>query len=436
MSENFEDLGDLGEKIKDIIDRAVSTKDYRQMTEDIRETVGETVNRAVNSAVDSGGEAIKNGLNSVFGTGNAQSGDHEKYQNKTKEFEERRKREREQAKEQERELARKQQERKRELAVLYEKNTGGKMKGLMLSISGGILASGMGLGTLALSIFGAVGHMNSLVIGGTCFMVAGALTGFGLLAGGLKKLGKLERFQKYVGTLGTHTYCNLEQLSQAVNKPVKFVKKDVRKMIDSGWFRQGHMDAQETCLITSNEPYQQYTQTQKALEEKKKEEELRQEQMQRSRENMPPEVQEVLDKGNEYLKKIHESNDAIPGVEISVKISRMELIVEKIFERAQKHPEIIPDLKKMMDYYLPMTVKLLDAYEEMDTQPVQGENIQSSKREIEDTLDTLNQAFEKLLDSVFQDTAWDVSTDISVLHTLLAQEGLTEDDFARMKNDK
>ena len=435
MSENFEELGDLGEKIRDIIDKAVSTKDYCQMTEDIRETVGETVNKAVNSAVDSGSEAIKNGLNSVFGNGSVQSGDYEKYQdrvNKTREFEEKRKLEREQ----EREVARKQQERKKELAVLYEKNTGGKMKGLMLAISGGILASGMGLGTLALSIFGAVGHMNSLVLGGTCFMAAGALTGFGLLAGGLKKLGKLERFQKYVGTLGTHTYCNLEQLSQAVNKPVKFVKKDVRKMIDSGWFRQGHIDAQETCLITSNETYQQYTQTQKALEEKKQEEKLHEEQMKRSRENTPPEVQEVLDKGNEYLKKIHESNDAIPGVEISAKISRMELIVEKIFERAQKHPEVISDLKKMMDYYLPMTVKLLDAYEEMDTQPVQGENIQSSKREIEETLDTLNQAFEKLLDSAFQDTAWDVSSDISVLHTLLAQEGLTEDDFERMRNDK
>lgn len=202
MSENFEDLGDLGEKIKDIIDRAVSTKDYRQMTEDIRETVGETVNRAVNSAVDSGGEAIKNGLNSVFGTGNAQSGDHEKYQNKTKEFEERRKREREQVKEQERELARKQQERKRELAVLYEKNTGGKMKGLMLSISGGILASGMGLGTLALSIFGAVGHMNSLVIGGTCFMVAGALTGFGLSGRRSEEAGETGAFSEVCRDIG------------------------------------------------------------------------------------------------------------------------------------------------------------------------------------------------------------------------------------------
>ena len=84
-----------------------------------------------------------------------------------------------------------------------------------------------------------------------------------------------------------------------------------------------------------------------------------------------------------------------------------------------------------MNYYLPVTIKLLDAYEDMDRQPVQGENIRSSKKEIEDTLDTLNSAFEKLLDSVFKDVAWDVSSDISVLNTVLAQEGLKEDDFTR-----
>ena len=93
----------------------------------------------------------------------------------------------------------------------------------------------------------------------------------------------------------------------------------------------------------------------------------------------------------------------------------------------------MPDLKKMMSYYLPITVKLLNAYADMDKQPVQGENIQNSKKEIEESLDTLNLAFEKLLDSIFEDTAMDVSSDISVLHTLLAQEGLTEDDFNRMK---
>ena len=146
-------------------------------------------------------------------------------------------------------------------------------------------------------------------------------------------------------------------------------------------------------------------------------------------------VREVLEKGDAFVKQIRYCNDLIPGEEISRKIYRMENIVQKIFERAEAHPEIIPDLKKLMDYYLPMTVKLLNAYADMDRQPVQGETIQSSKREIEETLDTLNTAFEKLLDSVFKETALDVSSDISVLQTLLAQEGLTDDGLFGSRND-
>ena len=110
-------------------------------------------------------------------------------------------------------------------------------------------------------------------------------------------------------------------------------------------------------------------------------------------------------------------------------------MVRQIFLRAETHPEVVDDLKKLMDYYLPMTVKLLHAYADMDAQSVQGANITASKREIEDTLDTLNLAFEKLLDDLFRDTALDVSSDISVLQTLLAQEGLVEDELTKMRKD-
>ena len=206
---------------------------------------------------------------------------------------------------------------------------------------------------------------------------------------------------------------------------MKFVKKDLKKMIGKGWFTEGCFDGSETCLITSRETFCQYQEMEKALEEKKKQEALRAQE----ESELSPEVKEVLEKGRNYLDRLRKSNDAIPGEEISAKIFKMEKIVEQIFQRTKAHPEIIPDLKRMMDYYLPMTVKLLEAYEDMDSQPVQGETIRSSKKEIEDTLDTLNDAFAKLLDSVFQDTAWDVSSDISVLHTLLAQEGLKDSDF-------
>ena len=75
----------------------------------------------------------------------------------------------------------------------------------------------------------------------------------------------------------------------------------------------------------------------------------------------------------------------------------------------------------------------MDAYRKLDDQTVQGENISSAKREIEGTMDTINLAFENLLDDLFQDMAMDISTDISVLETMLAQEGLT-DNSMRAKN--
>ena len=101
----------------------------------------------------------------------------------------------------------------------------------------------------------------------------------------------------------------------------------------------------------------------------------------------------------------------------------------RIFTEAEKDQDIVDDLRKMMSYYLPTTRKLLDAYCELSEQPVQGENIETTKREIEAALDTLNDAFGRLLDSLFEEKAWDISADISVLNTMLAQEGLTKSDF-------
>lgn len=420
------EFDELGEKIQDIIDKAVNSKNYQKLNQDINQTV--------NKAIDTGSEALKNALNSAFSSAENYAKKYEnkyenkyesRYENKTRQFEERRRRERMQEAEARRQKAKE----KKNLPALYGKVTGVQVKGLLMSVAGGIFTGGMGLGCLLLLLSGAAAEAGIAVW--SAAMAGATALSAGVLAGGFRRLGKAGRFKKYISTLGQHTYCNFEQLSEAVGKPVKFVKKDVKSMISKGWFLQGHVDSQETCLITSNETYSQYVETQKQMETRQQEAEKRAESG-----KVSAQVQEVLDKGNDYLRKIRESNDAIPGEEISAKISRMELIVEKIFERARNHPEIIPDLKKLMDYYLPMTVKLLDAYEDMDNQPIQGENISSSKREIEETLDTLNQAFEKLLDSIFQDTAWDVSSDISVLHAMLAQEGLTENDFEKMKQNR
>ena len=82
-----------------------------------------------------------------------------------------------------------------------------------------------------------------------------------------------------------------------------------------------------------------------------------------------------------------------------------------------------------MNYYLPTTVKLLNAYADLDSQEKTSENIEKSKKEIEDTIDTLNDAFDRLFDDMFEDTSLDISTDAEVMKTLLEQEGLTGHSF-------
>ena len=95
----------------------------------------------------------------------------------------------------------------------------------------------------------------------------------------------------------------------------------------------------------------------------------------------------------------------------------------------EKQPELASDLRRFMNYYLPTTRNLVDAYREIELDSFRTEQNEKTKKEIEDTLDTINQAFEKLLNSFFEERAMDISSDISVLHSMLAQEGLTQGAF-------
>lgn len=309
---------------------------------------------------------------------------------------------------------------------LYAKTTGEKAGGAALTAVGYTFAGGSSLAILILALVGLADAWTSgMVIASGILGIVTA--GFGTMAWqGTRLLGKVRRFRKYVDGMKGRTFCEIRELAPLVGKKEKYVVKDLQKMISSGWFREGHLDRQQTCLIVTHETYQQYQNSQKQLEARQQ-----QQLEQQKQDQLTPEVREMIRAGKEYIDRIEKSNDAIPGEEISEKIAHMQMIVEKIFLRVREHPEYADDLRKFMDYYLPTTVKLLDAYEELDRQPVQGENIQNSKLEIEKTLDTLNQAFEKILDSLFEETAWDVSTDISVLKTMLAQEGLTDTGFTQ-----
>ena len=268
------------------------------------------------------------------------------------------------------------------------------------------------------------------LIGAACFgLASAALIGLGIT--GTKKRGKIKRFNQYIRVLGNNQYCDIDEFRNKLGYSPKVIIKDLKEMIRDGIFREGHLDKQETCLMISDKMYDQYLKTQKNYEEEQKKkatasvytDDLRA----TSDGKMNAECKAVLKEGEEYIRHIQYCRSLVQNGEMRDKLDRLSKVVSRIFDVVKKDPDKVSDLHRMMSFYLPTTQKLLSAYCELENQPVAGTNIESTRKEIENSLDTLNQAFEKLLDDLFQDTAWDISSDISVLNTMLAQDGYTDD---------
>ena len=136
------------------------------------------------------------------------------------------------------------------------------------------------------------------------------------------------------------------------------------------------------------------------------------------------ELDKMIRDGRLAIAEMKRLDDNIPDEKLSAQIRRLEEVSGQIFAQVKADPKKLPQIRKFMDYYLPTTLKLLNAYDRMSGTGVSGENIDSTLERVEQMMDTIVTAFEKQLDSLFGSEALDISTDISVLETMMAREGL------------
>ena len=138
-------------------------------------------------------------------------------------------------------------------------------------------------------------------------------------------------------------------------------------------------------------------------------------------------LDKMLDDGQKAIAEMKRLDDSIADPAISAQIVRLQELSGKIFAQVEQHPEKLPQIRKFMNYYLPTTLKLLNAYDRMGQQGVAGENISSTMHKVEDMMATVVIAFEKQLDNLFSAEALDLSTDMVVLENMMAREGLSDD---------
>lgn len=307
----------------------------------------------------------------------------------------------------------------------------GSVAGVLYKVFGGI---GMGFGGMLL--------LAALLVWEVPVMMAGALITlffFGMIQLGCFKHHRLRRADRYIQLCGSKMYGEIAQLAAGIQKSSGYVLRDIRQMLNLGIFPQGHLDAQGTTFMLNDVIFRQYQDAERARQVRERQalpmqeerpmtpgEMVEQEQKARAQE-----LNQMVAEGMECIRKLRDMNDAIEGEVISAKLYRLENLLKEIFDKVREYPDQMSQMHKLMDYYLPTTLKLVEAYKEFDGVSVPGEDIISAKAQIEKTLDTINAAFAELLNNLFRNRVFDVTTDAQVLETMLVQEGLARENISK-----
>ena len=323
-----------------------------------------------------------------------------------------------------------------EMTSLVKMEKKGNVSGTLCTVFGGIGLGFSGLGLLVQLLVAAFGaaSLSAAILPGVL-----SLAFLEMIAYGNGQRRRLKRAEKYLELCGTKMYGVINEMARYTGKSVRYVRRDLRKMLKAGMFPDGHLDNKETCFMLNDVIYRQYLETEKAYleqnkitgQEDKNTENANPQDIEENRREQ--ELHSMIAEGMEYIRHLRNLNDRIEGEAISGKLYRLENLLKEIFDRVQEHPEQMRRMHKLMDYYLPTMLKLVEQYAEFDEVSSPGEDILEAKKEIEKTLDMINQAFVTLLNNLFQDAAFDASADAQVLQTMLAKEGLTESDFVREK---
>ena len=290
-------------------------------------------------------------------------------------------------------------------------------KGKGLRLAGNIV---MGIGAFAT----AVTFLGLLVSGSWFFDVLGVTSlvalccctpGAVMSIIGNKKHNRVMRCRTYAAMIGSRRCVSIKDLAAAI--PTRYGKcvDDLQWMLGEGMLQGMYIDGTaKTLTYGDQQPQKEAPSAPKAAEQ-------------------PVQTGPNGEKLYPEELRIRQLNDCITDDYVSARMDRLEELTHKILAYAEAHPEKENSLRQFRNHYLPKTFSILESYARMERMGVEGGNIGSAMKDVEDIMDKLVLGFEKQLDALFDSEALDVTTDVSVLENMMTMEGLSDlDPFGTM----
>lgn len=228
------------------------------------------------------------------------------------------------------------------------------------------------------------------------------------------------RFDVYEELLGYRSLEFVDDLAICSNQKVEMVVKDLQRATKQKLIPQGHFSNENRVFMISNEVYNRYMEKpavydryfQKMIEERKRVK------------SRTKRISQIMETGEQYVQKLNGYASLVKDKALSRKIGRMESIVSMIFHEIDVNPSQAQSLGVFLNYYLPTTEKLLEAYVTIDEKQTLVKSTTQTRKEIETAINTIVSAFEGILEKLYEEQKMDITSDIAAIELSMKQEGL------------
>lgn len=289
-------------------------------------------------------------------------------------------------------------------------------KGLKLA---GNIILGVGAAISLTVLLGSIGagEFWEGVLGSTITAIFLCGPGAAMSVVGSRRHDRVMRCRTYAAMIGDLRRIDIDDLAAAIPTSYKKCVEDLNWMMGEGLLKGMYIDG-STRSLTYPDAKEEKAQKKSVVTE------------------MPPVTAEGKEKIYPEEWRIHRLNEEIADEYVSERMDRLESLTHKILAYAEAHPEKEESLRQFKNHYLPKTFNILESYARMERTGVEGGNISSAMKDVEEIMDKLVAGFENQLDSLYDDEALDVTTDISVLENMMKMEGLSDlDPFGSLKKD-
>lgn len=237
-------------------------------------------------------------------------------------------------------------------------------------------------------------------------------------------------YTRFLRELGHNTVIPIRDLASSVQKSEEDTIKELMYMMNKGYFKQARIVENNSLFLLDIPTFKLYKNQKNQMPNLSHEENKKIAQDTSTKTNKDK-AEEIIKISSKEITSINLSISRIKNRNFLEKVIEIKKTIENITNIIKRYPEKAYVLDKFIEYYLPTTVKLIDAYTEYEIMESNDSKIKNSLAEIESSIEIINEAFEKIQLELMEDRTMDIKTDIDTMKILLNQEGYLEKDWSK-----